>query len=81
MIVVDRILSFEITSPVSRFLTGADLLLKKLHEWEEVAHSAISFATLYEELTGLIFMWRKTEISYWKNALEYAAQKLVHSLS
>lgn len=74
---VDRILSFEVTSPVSRFLTGADVLLKKLHEWEEVAHSRISFGVLYEELTGLIFMWRKIEISYWKNALENVAQQSV----
>ncbi|KAK7603581.1 hypothetical protein V9T40_003580 [Parthenolecanium corni] len=76
IIVVDRIMSFEVASPVSRFLTGADVLLKTLHEWEEVAHSRISFSVLYEELTGLIFMWRKKEISFWKNALENVVQKM-----
>lgn len=72
-------MSFEVSSPVSRFLTGADVLLKKLHEWEEVAHSGVSFAVLYEELTGLIFTWRKMEISYWKNALEHVASTCVYS--
>ncbi len=75
IIVVDRIMSFEITSPVSRFLTGADVLLKKVYEWEKVANSKVSFRDLYTELVGLIFMWRKQEISYWKNALENIARK------
>ncbi|XP_065212438.1 midasin [Planococcus citri] len=73
---VERIMSFEVTSPVSRFLTGADVLLQKLHEWEEVAHHGVSFTKIYENLTGLIFKWRKMEISYWKNALENVASRM-----
>lgn len=68
-------MSFEVTSPVSRFLTGADVLLEKLHEWEEVAHHGVSFTQIYEDLTGLIFKWRKMEISYWKNALDNVASR------
>lgn len=89
-------MSFEVTSPVSRFLTGADVLLKALNQYEKNAGSGMkvllkkliekkegtgsgmTFAALYEELTGLIFKWRKMEISFWKNALEHVASKYVY---
>uniref|UniRef100_A0AAR5QJL7 VWFA domain-containing protein n=1 Tax=Dendroctonus ponderosae TaxID=77166 RepID=A0AAR5QJL7_DENPD len=69
LLIIDRILNFDIKSPISRFLTGFDILLSKCHEWEEVAHSGVSLRNSTPELTAQIITWRKLELSRWKDLL------------
>ncbi|KAL3283550.1 hypothetical protein HHI36_006689 [Cryptolaemus montrouzieri] len=67
--IIDRIYNFDITSPVSRFLTGFEILLSKCHEWEQVAHSGVSLSIHEQTLTQQIINWRKKELTMWKNLL------------
>ncbi|KAK9869487.1 hypothetical protein WA026_003241 [Henosepilachna vigintioctopunctata] len=74
--VIERIYAFEITSPVSRFLTGFEILLSKCNEWEQVAHSGVSLSQHEQMLTQQIICWRKKELSMWKNLLNSTFDRL-----
>ncbi|XP_073983569.1 midasin isoform X4 [Rhodnius prolixus] len=71
-IIIKRIINFSITSSISRFLTGLEILLTRLHEWEENAHDGVSLASHSASLTELIIKWRKLELTAWKGALNTA---------
>lgn len=43
VVIIERIFSFPVTSSVFRFLTGLELLLVKMQEWEEIAHKGSLF--------------------------------------
>ncbi|XP_011501205.1 PREDICTED: midasin-like [Ceratosolen solmsi marchali] len=68
-IILERIDSFPVTSAVSRFLTGLELLLVKMHEWEENAHSDVTLTEFILALTQQIIAWRKLELACWKDCL------------
>ncbi|XP_062606102.1 midasin-like, partial [Saccostrea cucullata] len=68
--IVDRILSFPVTSPVVKFLTGLELLLEKTQEWESNAAKHVSMATQLSEVSSKILDWRKLELSCWKQCLD-----------
>jgi midasin len=74
--VIDRIYNFDITSPLSRFLTGFEILLSKCHEWEEVAHSGVSLNQFEQNITQQIITWRKMELKVWKGLLNSTFRKL-----
>uniref|UniRef100_A0A8W8MR76 Midasin n=1 Tax=Magallana gigas TaxID=29159 RepID=A0A8W8MR76_MAGGI len=67
---VDRILSFPVTSPVIKFLTGLELLLEKAQEWESNAARHVSMATQLGEVSAQILEWRKLELSCWRQCLD-----------
>ncbi|BET00740.1 ATPase family associated with various cellular activities (AAA) [Nesidiocoris tenuis] len=67
--IIARVLGFPITCPLARFLTGLELLLTRLHEWEENAHAGVSLAPHAASLTNQIISWRRLELSAWKGAL------------
>lgn len=64
-----RIYSFPVDSPLSRFLTGLELLIGHLNDWEQNAHSGVSLASYSAEATRIIISWRKFELQCWKNSL------------
>lgn len=68
-IIIQRIFSFPIISPLSRFLAGAELLLVKMHEWEQTSHSGVSLCDYTLNLTHQIISWRKLELACWKDCL------------
>lgn len=68
--IIERIYTFPVTSAVSRFLTGLELLLVKMHQWEENAHSGVSMVDHVSTLTQQIISWRKLELSCWKGYLD-----------
>lgn len=68
--IIERVYTFPVTSAVSRFLTGLELLLVKMHQWEENAHSGVSMADDIATLTRQIISWRKLELSGWKGCLD-----------
>lgn len=74
--IIDRIYTFPITSAVSRFLTGLELLLVKMHQWEENAHSGVSMTDYVLALTQQIISWRKLELSCWKGCLDATFDRL-----
>lgn len=73
--IIERIYGFDITSPVSRFLTGFEILLTKCHDWEENAHSGVSLQEHMQGLTQQIITWRKLELNMWKNSLNNTYEK------
>lgn len=80
LIIVDRLYSFDVTSPVSRFLTGFEILLSKCHEWEEVAHSGVSLSQYSQNLTQQIIYWRKMELHAWKDLLNNTFQRFAEPI-
>lgn len=68
--IIERIYTFPITSAVSRFLTGLELLLDKVHQWEENAHSGVSMTDHESALKQQIISWRKLELSCWQGCLD-----------
>lgn len=76
VVVINRINSFPIESPLARFLTGLEILLSKMKEWEENAHSGVSLANQSATVTNLIIQWRRLELSGWKGCLNSAAIRM-----
>ncbi|XP_044750466.1 midasin [Coccinella septempunctata] len=74
--VINRIYNFDINSPVSRFLTGFEILLTKCHEWEQVAHSGVSLSQFEQNIIQQIITWRKKELAMWRNLLNSTFDKL-----
>nr|CAH7759817.1 unnamed protein product [Callosobruchus chinensis] len=78
---IDRIYSFDINSPISRYLTGFEILLSKCHEWEEVAHSGVSLSDFSKTLTEQIIHWRKLELNMWKDLLNKTYERMNEPIS
>ncbi|KAG5308278.1 MDN1 protein, partial [Acromyrmex insinuator] len=74
--IIEKIYTFSVTSPISRFLTGLELLLVKMHQWEENAHSGVSMMDHVLKLTQQIIYWRKLELSCWKGCLDATYENL-----
>ncbi|GBP23274.1 Midasin [Eumeta japonica] len=70
MVIVRRILSFPITSPVARFLTGLELLRDKIEEWNKNAHKGNNMIDISLEVGQQIIDWRKLELADWKECLK-----------
>eukprot|EP00965_Chrysotila_dentata_P179374 5924020-Pleurochrysis_carterae.AAC.1 len=69
----DRLQSFRADSPLMKFITGTELLLKRCWEWEEVACRATSIKSHIDSLTKLLLRWRKMEVEAWPSLLRRAA--------
>lgn len=69
MVIVNRILGFPVTSPVSRFLTGLELLRDKIEEWNKNAHKGNNLIDVSLEVGQQIINWRKLEMAHWKECL------------
>lgn len=74
--IIERIYTFSITSAVYRFLTGLELLLEKMQQWEENAHSGVTMSSHIAALTQQIISWRKLELSCWQDCLDAAFENL-----
>ncbi|XP_025832475.1 midasin isoform X2 [Agrilus planipennis] len=74
--VIERIYEFPITSPLSRFLTGFEMLLTKCHEWEQNAHSGVSLSANIQNLVQQIIAWRKIEMNMWKESLNGVYERM-----
>ncbi|KAF9424906.1 hypothetical protein HW555_000207 [Spodoptera exigua] len=69
IVIVNRILSFPVTSPVSRFLTGLELLRDKIEEWNKNAHKGNNMIDVSLAVGQQIINWRKLEMAHWKECL------------
>ncbi|KAF5287728.1 hypothetical protein FQA39_LY15748 [Lamprigera yunnana] len=75
-VVIERIFNFDMASPLSRYLTGLEILLTKCHEWEENAHSGVSLQQYIQNLVRQIIAWRKLEMRVWKDSLNNAFERM-----
>ncbi|KAH0622150.1 hypothetical protein JD844_024188 [Phrynosoma platyrhinos] len=70
LVVMDRIHSFPLSSPLSKFLNGLEILLAKSQDWEENASHAVSLRKHLDLVIQLIFQWRKLELNCWSASLD-----------
>uniref|UniRef100_A0A803V8M9 Midasin n=1 Tax=Ficedula albicollis TaxID=59894 RepID=A0A803V8M9_FICAL len=70
LVVIDRIRSFPLSSPLSKFLNGLEILLAKAQDWEENASRALSLRKHLELVTQLIIQWRRLELNCWSVSLD-----------
>ncbi|CAH1798601.1 unnamed protein product [Owenia fusiformis] len=75
LLVIGRILSFPITAPLMKFVTGLETLLQKAQEWEANAAKHVSLQTQLEAVTNQIIDWRKLELKSWDSCLKMVEWK------
>nr|DBA26506.1 TPA: hypothetical protein GDO54_010752 [Pyxicephalus adspersus] len=73
LVIIDRIQGFPLSSPLSKFLNGLEMLLSKSQDWEENASKSLSLRKNLDEVTQLIIQWRKLELNCWSLSLDNAA--------
>ncbi|KAJ8270795.1 hypothetical protein GJAV_G00119370 [Gymnothorax javanicus] len=69
-VVMERILSFSLSSPLAKFLNGLEILLSKAQDWESNASRSVSLRKELEPVTRLIIQWRKLELNCWSSSLD-----------
>ncbi|XP_015262586.1 PREDICTED: midasin [Gekko japonicus] len=74
LVVMDRIRSFPLSSPLSKFLNGLEILLTKSQDWEESASRAVSLRKHLDLVTQLIIQWHKLELNCWSTSLDNTMQ-------
>ncbi|XP_060024167.1 midasin [Lagenorhynchus albirostris] len=70
LVVMDRIRSFPLSSPISKFLNGLEILLAKAQDWEENASRALSLRKHLDVVTQMVIRWRKLELNCWSMSLD-----------
>uniref|UniRef100_A0A8C4UIW8 Midasin n=1 Tax=Falco tinnunculus TaxID=100819 RepID=A0A8C4UIW8_FALTI len=70
LVVMDRIRSFPLSSPLSKFLNGLEILLAKAQDWEQNASRALSLRKHLDLVTQLIIQWRRLELNCWSVSLD-----------
>ncbi|KAH3757277.1 AAA ATPase midasin [Pelomyxa schiedti] len=71
-----RILTFSVSSPLIKFLTGLELLLTQAQKWEASASRNLSLSEVLLPISQLVARWRKVELSSWKAVLEDRANEI-----
>ncbi|XP_032398227.1 midasin [Etheostoma spectabile] len=74
-VVVERIMTFSLASPLAKFLNGLEILLSKAQDWENNASRSVSLRKELEPVTQLIIQWRKLELSCWSSSLDNAKKR------
>merc|ERR1719494_838303 len=80
-LVIERILSFAVNSPLMKILTGLEFLLRQSQEWESYAASHVSFKSHLEEITKKVIEFRKIELRCWPNLLAKSERNTAQSVS
>ncbi|XP_072559009.1 midasin isoform X3 [Paramormyrops kingsleyae] len=75
MVVIERILAFGLSSPLAKFLSGLEILLRKAQDWEDNASRTVSLGAELGAVTQLIIQWRKLELNCWSSSLDNALQR------
>ncbi|XP_053447165.1 midasin isoform X2 [Nycticebus coucang] len=70
LVVMDRIRSFPLSSPISKFLNGLEILLTKAQDWEENASRTLSLRKHLDLVSQMIIRWRKLELNCWSMSLD-----------
>ncbi|XP_068087248.1 midasin [Hyperolius riggenbachi] len=75
VVIIERIQGFPVSSPLSKFLNGLEILLAKSQDWEENASRKLSLRKNLDEVTQLIIQWRKLELKCWSLNLDNAMSR------
>ncbi|XP_058163130.1 midasin isoform X2 [Dasypus novemcinctus] len=70
LVVMDRMRSFPLSSPISKFLNGLEILLAKAQDWEQNASRALSLRKHLDLVSQMIIRWRKLELNCWSMSLD-----------
>lgn len=70
-----ELLALRHTEPIAKILTKAEQLHGYIHEWQVIASTQYSAATLYDQLTNLLISWRRLELSTWARLLDMEDHK------
>ena len=73
--VCERLRGFRPGTPLMKFVTGSELLLRHCSEWEAVACRATSIKPQIDALAALVLRWRKMELAAWPDLLARSARK------
>uniref|UniRef100_A0A3Q3NKD3 Midasin n=1 Tax=Labrus bergylta TaxID=56723 RepID=A0A3Q3NKD3_9LABR len=73
-VVIERIMTFSLASPLAKFLNGLEILLSKAQDWENNASRSVSLRKELEPVTQLIIQWRKLELC-WSSSLDNAMKR------
>ncbi|KAK5162428.1 hypothetical protein LTR04_003792 [Oleoguttula sp. CCFEE 6159] len=73
----DDILALRHVEPVAKFIPKVEKLHGFIHEWQRIASKEFSAANLYDDLTELLFSWRKLELSTWARLFDLEIEKSV----
>ncbi|KAL2081973.1 hypothetical protein ACEWY4_021791 [Coilia grayii] len=74
-VVIERIMSFSLSSPLAKFLNGLEILLTKAQDWENNASRSVSLKRELEAVSQLIIQWRKLELNCWSSSLDNAMKR------
>nr|XP_045010044.1 midasin isoform X2 [Jaculus jaculus] len=70
LVVMDRIRDFPLSSPISKFLNGLEILLTKAQDWEEHASKTLSLRKHLDLVSQMVIRWRKLELKCWSMSLD-----------
>lgn len=74
---VKRIESFAVTSPLTRFITGLELLLQSAQMWDRDAPTTLKLTDKLMPVVELIKRWRKIEYRF-DNSFLFFCLLLLH---
>ncbi|KAK2507590.1 hypothetical protein MC885_004960, partial [Smutsia gigantea] len=63
LVVMDRIRSFPLSSPISKFLNGLEILLAKAQDWEENASRSLSLRKHLNLVSQMIIRWHDKQMT------------------
>uniref|UniRef100_A0AAQ6AJN3 Midasin n=1 Tax=Amphiprion ocellaris TaxID=80972 RepID=A0AAQ6AJN3_AMPOC len=75
IVVMERIMAFNLACPLAKFLNGLEILLSKAQDWENNASRTVSLRNELEPVTQLIIQWRKLELNCWSSSLDNAMKR------
>ncbi|XP_061609171.1 midasin isoform X3 [Phyllopteryx taeniolatus] len=75
VVVIERIMTFSLSSPLAKFLNGLEILLSKAQDWENNASRAVSLQSNMTAITQLIMKWHKLELNCWSSSLDNAVKR------
>jgi len=78
--IVRRILSFPVTSPLMKILTGLEFLHGKINDWEANASKQVSLYSHMEKIGRLIGRWRRLELQVSSSSSSSSSQPLLAHL-
>ncbi|KDD77117.1 hypothetical protein H632_c15p0, partial [Helicosporidium sp. ATCC 50920] len=73
--IADRLLDVPTTAPMKTFMTGLEMLLHSLQQWEKTAAKHVSLDNEIAPLSSLANRWRRIEVEGWRATLDNAVQR------
>ena len=67
--VAERLLRLPARAPLGAALVGVEVLLRRAHDWEQIASRAVSIAPELARISSLVARWRRLELHSWRAIL------------